>query len=206
VALRRRGSVLELVVAGVFALDTVDTSTELELARAALAGHRAPARVLVGGLGLGFTAREVLADPRVRHLDVVELAAPQVEWARCGAVPELAGIEDGDRCRLWVADVADALAGRVDGLPRGWDLVLLDVDNGPGYLVHEGNEAVYEEQFLRQCRELLGPGGVLVIWSANAAPDLLAAMRGVFGDAEAQAHDVLLQERPEQYYLYLARR
>ena len=47
---------------------------------------------------------------------------------------------------------------------------------------------------------------MLVIWSANAAPDLLASMREVFGHAEEQAHDVLLQDRPEQYYLYLARR
>ena len=87
-----------------------------------------------------------------------------------------------------------------------YDLVLLDVDNGPGHLVHEGNEVVYESAFLERCRDLLRPGGVLVVWSAAAAPDLLGAMRTVFGDAEEQAHDVLLQDRPEQYFLYLARR
>ena len=72
--------------------------------------------------------------------------------------------------------------------------------------MHQHNEAVYEEEFLHRCRDLLGPGGVLVVWSADAAPDLLAAMRAVFGAAEEQSHDVLLQDRPEEYFLYLARR
>ena len=108
----------------------------------------------------------------------------------------------GRRTRAVVnADIAMAIAEA----RSTYDLVLLDVDNGPGYLVHEANEAVYETQFLHRCREVLAPGGVLVIWSANAAPDLLAAMREVFGEAEEQAHDVLLQERPEHYFLYLAR-
>ena len=83
---------------------------------------------------------------------------------------------------------------------------MLDVDNGQGYLVHEANEQVYESGFLRRCHDVLSPGGVLVVWSANAAPGLLAAMREVFDRTEEQAHDVLLQDRPEQYFLYLARR
>ena len=87
VALRRRGEVLELVVDGAFAMDTVDTSTEVALAERALRRHPAPHRVLVGGLGLGMTARAVLADPRVHHVDVVELAEPLVCWARDGLVP-----------------------------------------------------------------------------------------------------------------------
>ena len=141
VALRRRGAVLELVVDGAFAMDTVDTSTEVALAERALRRHRSPHRVLVGGLGLGMTARAVLADPRVRHADVVELAPPLVGWARSGLVPELAGLE-GERCTLHVADVLDVLARR--RAPRGpWDVVLLDVDNGPDFLVHASNAPLY---------------------------------------------------------------
>jgi spermidine synthase len=100
------------------------------------------------------------------------------------------------------ADIAMAIAEA----RSTYGLVLLDVDNGPGYLVHEANEAVYEEAFVRRCRDVLAPGGVLVIWSASTAPDLLATMREVFGAAEEQVHDVLLQDRPESYHLYLARR
>lgn len=163
VALRRRGDVLELVVAGVFAMDTVDVTTEVELARSALAVHDAPARVLVGGLGLGFTVHQVLADPRVGRVDVVELAAPLVQWARDGVVPELAALEEDGRCRLWAADVADVLAEPRTDPPHGpWDLVLLDVDNGPGFLLHEHNATLYAATGVHAAYRALAPGGRLV--------------------------------------------
>ena len=206
VVLRRRTSdtaadVVELRVNGVFVMDTLETTSEIELAAQALDLVDEPKAVLVGGLGLGFTLQRVLADPRVERAAVVEIEEPLIEWMRNGTVPHGPALLADARVTVVNADIAMAIAEA----RSTYDLVLLDVDNGPGYLVHEGNEAVYEEEFLRRCRDLLSPGGVLVIWSANAAPDLLAAMREVFGHAEEQAHDVLLQDRPEQYYLYLAR-
>ncbi len=193
VALRRRGEVLELVVDGAFAMDTVDTTTEVRLATEALRRHGAPRRVLVGGLGLGFTTRAVLADPRVEHVDVVELAAPLVRWAREAVVPELAGLA-GARCSLHVADVAGVLAGRVP--PRGpWDLVLLDVDNGPGFLVHPGNARLYGVDGLAAARSALTPGGVLVVWSSHVAPALLAALRHVAVPGDAVGETPLVVER-----------
>jgi spermidine synthase len=207
VALRRRGQVLELVVDGAFAMDTVDTSTEQLLARTALAGAQAPRRVLDGGLGLGFTARAVLADPRVEHLDVVELAEPLVRWAREGLVPELAGLE-GARCSLHVADVLDVLHGRTP--PRGpWDLVLLDVDNGPGFLVHEHNAALYARDALAAARAAVRPGGALVVWSSHRAPQLLAGLRAVSGGDDEVAEVVVPVEREGHtfdYALYRLRR
>ena len=182
VALRRRGEVLELVVDGAFAMDTVDTSTEVALADRALRRHPAPHRVLIGGLGLGMTTRAVLADPRVRHADVVELAEPLVRWARSGLVSELAGLE-GERCTLHVADVLDVLTG--GGEPREpWDVVLLDVDNGPDFLVHASNAPLYEPAGLAAARSVLRPGGRLVVWSSHLAPALHAALREVAGDGD----------------------
>lgn len=207
VVLRRRTSetaadVLELRVNGVFVMDTLETTSEIELAAQALDLVERPAAVLIGGLGLGFTLQRVLADARVERAVVVEIEEPLIEWMRDGTVPHGPAILADARATVVNADIAMAIAEA----RSTYDLVLLDVDNGPGYLVHEENEAVYEEQFLRRCRDLLSPGGVLVVWSASVAPELLEAMRRVFGDAEEQAHDVLLQDRPEQYYLYLARR
>jgi spermidine synthase len=204
VALRRRGDAVELVVNGAFAMDTVDTTTEVELATAALSdGH--PHRVLVGGLGLGFTARAVLADVRVARLDVVELAAPLVDWARAGLVPELAGLEDDGRCRLWVGDVADALAG-VDGPTGPWDLVLLDVDNGPDFLVHAHNEGLYSGAGLAAAAGCIAPGGRLVIWSSHPAPDLLARLEAVAARTGGAAGERLLrvgrEGRTFDYALY----
>ncbi|MFL6154031.1 MAG: hypothetical protein ACJ72B_16755 [Ornithinibacter sp.] len=200
VALRRRGAVLELVVDGTFAMDTVDTSTEVALARRALGHHRSPRRVLVGGLGLGITARAVLADPRVRHVDVVELAEPLVGWARDGSVPELAGIE-GERCTLHVADVLDVLAGRT-ALRRPWDAVLLDVDNGPDFLVHASNAPLYTASGLAAARSVLRPGGLLVVWSSHRAPALLQALAEVAADGDEVNEDVVPVEREGRSFRY----
>ncbi|WP_091756390.1 hypothetical protein [Pedococcus cremeus] len=207
VALRRRGEVLELVVDGAFAMDTVDTSTERLLAEVALAEVPGPRRVLDGGLGLGFTARAVLADSRVEHLDVVELAEPLVRWARESLVPELAGLE-GPRCSLHVADVVDVLLGR-DG-PRGpWDLVLLDVDNGPDFLVHAHNAALYDGPALAAARAAVRPGGALVVWSSHRAPALLGGLEAVAGEGDEVAELVVVVEREGRsldYALYRLRR
>ncbi|WP_416954107.1 spermidine synthase [Nocardioides sp. T5] len=207
VVLRRRTSgtgadVLELRVNGVFVMDTLETTSEIELAAQALDLVEQPATVLVGGLGLGFTLQRVLADPRVEQAVVVEIEEALIRWMRDGTVPHGPAVLADTRASVVNADIAMAIAEA----RSTYDLVLLDVDNGPGYLVHERNEAVYEEEFLRRCRDVLGPGGVLVVWSASAAPDLLTSLRTVFGSADEQAHDVLLQDRPEQYFLYLARR
>jgi spermidine synthase len=189
VALRRRGAVLELVVDGTFAMDTVDTTTEVALAEHALARHPAPGRVLVGGIGLGMTTRALLADPRVERVDVVELAAPLVQWARDGRVAELSGLE-GARCALHVADVLDVLPGGCG--PTGpWDVVLLDVDNGPGFLVHPGNAALYAPPGLAAARGALRPGGLLVIWSSHVAPALHTALAEVAAPGEAVEEEVL---------------
>ena len=200
VALRRRGEVLELVVDGTFAMDTVDTTTEVALAERALARHPAPRRVLVGGLGLGMTVRAVLADARVAHVDVVELAAPLVEWSRAALVPELAAIE-GERCAVHVADVLDVLAGRC--APRGpWDVVLLDVDNGPDFLVHGSNAVLYEPQGLAAARSVLRPGGLVVVWSSHLAPALLGALLAVAGPGDEVTEEVVPVERGGRSFRY----
>ena len=207
VVLRRRTSevaadVLELRVNGVFVMDTLETTSEIELAAQALEVVEEPRRVVVGGLGLGYTLQRVLADPRVETVAVVEIEEALVGWMRDGTVPHGPALLADQRVTVVNADISMAIAEA----RSTYDLVLLDVDNGPGHLVHAANEEVYGADFLGRCREVLAPGGVLVVWSANAAPALMDEMQEVFGAAEEQAHDVLLQDRPEEFFLYLARR
>ncbi len=202
----RRGDngpgVLELRANGVFVMDSLETSTEQALATAALALVERPRAVVVGGLGLGFTMHEVLRDSRVERCAVVEIEEALVGWMRDGTIPHGPALLADERVTVVVADVAVALA---EARPASYDLLLLDVDNGPGYLVHEENAALYRAPFLATARAALRPGGVLVFWSANPAPDLEGALRAVFGNAEARPYDVLLQDRDEQYWLYVAR-
>ncbi|MFN8194317.1 MAG: hypothetical protein U0R80_08555 [Nocardioidaceae bacterium] len=195
-------SVLELRANGVFVMDSAETATEQALATAALELCEDPRDVLVGGLGLGYTMHAVLGDGRVERCSVVEIEQALVDWMRDGTIPHGPGLLADERVTVVVADISLALA---EAGARTFDLVLLDVDNGPGYLVHESNAALYDAPFLRVVRHVLRPGGVLVIWSAAEAPSLLATLREEVGDAEERAHEVALQDRDERYWLYVAR-
>ena len=195
--------VLELRVNGVFVMDTFETSSEKGLASAALRQVETPRDVVIGGLGLGFTAHEVLADSRVEKLVVVEIEDAIVQWMRDGTVPHGPSYLADERVSVVTADIRTAMA---EAAPASYDLVLLDVDNGPGFLVYDDNEAVYQGDFLRQTKDCLRPGGALVIWSAAESPTLQAEMQEVFGSAVPVPYDVTLQSRDEHYWIYLARK
>ncbi|MGD9957775.1 spermidine synthase [Nocardioides sp.] len=206
VVLRERAgdgpTALELRVNGIFVMDTVETSSETTLARQALRLLEEPRRVLIGGLGLGYTLSAVLADHRVEHCTVVEIEDALVGWMRDGTIGHGPAVLADARLSVTVADVAVALA---ETRPASYDLVVLDVDNGPGYLVYDANAALYREPFLATCRRVLDHEGVLAIWSADEAPELEAAMKGVFGNCRARSCEVELQDRQEHYWLYVSR-
>jgi len=194
---KRRDGALELRVNGVFVMDTVETSSEVRLAQEALTEAGDPHRVLVGGLGLGHTVRGLLADDRVRHVVVVEIEPAVVGWMEQGVLPGAELLSD-PRVEVVVGDVREV----VPTLPAaGFDAVLLDVDNGPGYLVHDRNAAIYAAPFLEQCRRLLRAEGRLSVWSAADAPTLAETITDVFGECRTRAVPVDLQGRAEQYWL-----
>lgn len=191
-------SVLELRSNGVFVMDTAEATSERALARAALKLVDHPREVLVGGLGLGFMMHEVLADPRVARCTVVEIEEALVGWMRDGTIPHGQTMLADGRVHPVVADVLVAVAETRDA---SYDLVLLDVDNGPDFLVHEANAGIYRPEFLRQVRRVLRPGGAVAIWSMADAPDLQRTLAGVFDQAVASPQRVRLQDRDEHYWL-----
>lgn len=206
VALRRRGSVEELVVNGTFAMDSTETSSERELGRLA----RGAGRVLVGGLGLGYTIAAVLDEADrgayAVAVDVVELEADLVTWAHEGRTPTLARAATDPRVRLWTGDVATVLAGRREDLPGPWDAILLDVDNGPDFLIHAENDALYAEPGLRDAYARLAPGGLLAIWCQAPSPPLLAALALIDASAQETRHDVQREGRTFTYAVETVRR
>jgi spermidine synthase len=200
---RREDGHLELRANGVFVMDTLEHSSERALAGRALAltdGHGL--RVLVGGLGLGFTLGAVLADPRVARCAVVEIEPDLVGWLRDGTVPHGPALLADPRVVVQVADVADVLRSAA----ASYDLVLLDVDNGPGHLVHDANAALYAPPALTAARSALARGGRLVVWSAAPAPELDGALREVFGNTAEHPYGAPGHGRVGQYFLYSARR
>ena len=138
--------------------------SEDALAELALPKARHRRAVLVGGLGLGFTARAALDRiPTDAKVVIAELTPALVGWNR-RLVGKLAGRPlDDPRCKVHVGDVVD----RIAEARAAYDAILLDVDNGPGSMVHEGNHRLYGHRGIAACRIALAEGGVLAVWSAH---------------------------------------
>jgi spermidine synthase len=155
-----------------------------EEALAELALRRIPGakRALVGGLGLGFTLRATL-DLVASDAEVViaETSDALVRWNRTHLADLAARPMDDPRVRLVMGSVFDRIA-ESDG---GYDVILLDVDNGPEALVHSTNDRLYDEAGVRLCLRALRPGGVLAVWSAFPNEEYLQRLRDCDLDAEA---------------------
>lgn len=180
--------------------DAHDSEDELgRVVAAAVRGIAVP-RVLIGGLGLGFTLRAALdALPAEARVDVAELAAEVVRWnrAECGAY---AGRPlDDPRVALFVEDVAAVIARSADA----YDAIALDVDNGPSAITHPRNEALYRRAGLRQARRALRPGGVLAVWSSFASPLFTRSLEELGGTVELLAPAPARPGAP-QHYIWLA--
>ncbi len=163
--LKRRGSEFSISLDRIELMNSRLSGSEEALATLAaerLAGRRQP-RVLIGGLGMGFTLRAALgAFGADATIVVSELVPAVVAWAR-GPMAELfAGSLDDARVTVRVEDVARIIRER-----RGcWDAILLDVDNGPDGLTAAANDALYGPVGLAEAGAALKPGGLLAVWSA----------------------------------------
>lgn len=200
ISLRRRHdprldtAVYEVKLGDEYLMSSAFTVAEIELARLGLAAVDAtgPLRVVVGGLGLGYTARAALGDPRVADLTVVEWLQPVIGWHRRDLLPDTVGLAADDRVRLVHGDFF-ALArgagfgdGSGDGRTDEVDAVLLDVDHSPRHVLHPSHADLYTEDGLRRLGRHLRPGGVFALWSDDP-PDaeFETALGQAFADAVA---------------------
>jgi spermidine synthase len=171
--LRRDGEHHEIVSNGTFLMDTRDGRSERELVRAALAHAGPAARVLLGGLGVGFSLAETLA-LGAAAVTVVEIEPAVLRWNRTHL--GTAALDD-PRVTVVVDDLAAYLAA---GSGR-YDAVCLDVDNGPDWTVTAANAALYAEAGLAAVDRRLAAGGTLAVWSASAAPEFETRLRARYG-------------------------
>ncbi len=206
VVLRRRTTkqgqgVLELRVNGVLVMDSSLTTSEQLLATTTLDCLADPHRVLVGGLGLGFTVRALLSDHRVGRIDVVELEPDVVDWVSRGLVPETAEVLRSPRVRVRIGDVRRVVPAAA---PGSYDAILLDVDNGPEFLVHPANASVYAEAFLSASARALRPGGALAVWSSTKAPNLCDVLEQAVGRCHQVDAVTMLGSRETAFHVYVA--
>jgi spermidine synthase len=160
--LARRGKEYSIRVGGVELMNSRDHWSEDTLGRGTAQRLNAKApRVLIGGLGFGFTLRAALdALPAAAKVDVVELVPAIVRWNRT-LLGSLARDPLADpRVTVIEADVADIIR-----TAKNYDAILLDVDNGPD-AVYDGNAALYKRRGLEAAKRALAPGGILAVWSA----------------------------------------
>jgi spermidine synthase len=197
--LRRRqdpvlaADVYEVKLGDEFLMSSAFTAGEVELARLGLAATvRNELRVVVAGLGLGYTAAAALADPRVRSLVVVEALPEVVDWHRQRLLPVSLPLMADDRCRLLTADffalVRDGVPpdGVCDNRGEGVDAVLVDIDHTPSRLLNAAHADFYTTGGLRRLKDWLRPDGVFALWSddppdqafLDTAGEVFASVRG----------------------------
>ncbi|OGI70209.1 MAG: spermidine synthase [Candidatus Muproteobacteria bacterium RBG_16_60_9] len=183
ISLRRRaepklgGEILyEVKLDDEFLMSSLFTSAEIQLARLGLAAlEGAGLDIVVGGLGLGYTAAAVLENPSVRSLIVVEVMEPVIDWHRRGLIPLGKKLVSDPRCIFVHADffeVASSSGGGFDSAApaRLVHAVLLDIDHSPSHWLNPGNSAFYTTPALRSLADKLRPGGIFGLWS-NDPPD-----------------------------------
>ncbi|MCZ4095152.1 spermidine synthase [Streptomyces sp. So13.3] len=221
ISLRRRRDpvsgeeVYEVKLGDEFLMSSLFTAGEIALTRLGLAPLPDDAQldVVVGGLGLGYTARAALDDPRVRSLIVVDTLGEVIDWHRRGLVPLGAGLASDPRCRLVQGDFF-AMVGDSTGLDprtpdRRFHAILLDVDHSPRHVLHPRHAALYRPAGLRSLANRLHPDGVFALWS-NDPPDeeFNSVLAEVFAEPEAHVvhFDNPLQEGTATNTIYVARK
>jgi spermidine synthase len=183
--------VYEVKLGDEYLMSSLFTVAEEELARLTLALlPDAPLDVVVGGLGLGYTACAALADDRVRSLTVVEALAPVIDWHRRELLPEAGTLIADPRTAVVEGDFFALLRDGTGFDPaapdRRFDAILVDIDHSPVHVLDPAHADLYTTAGLRRLGGRLHPGGAFGLWSDDAPDEgFLAVLRQCFATAAA---------------------
>lgn len=178
-----------------FLMSSLFTEAEIQLSRLGLAtlkehNHKQDLDIVVGGLGLGYTAVAVLEDSAVKSLQVIDVMAPVIDWHQRGLVPLGEQLTSDTRCTLVHADFFAVATSPCGFDPADPDklvhAVLLDIDHSPSHWLNSGNSTFYTESALQSMANKLHPGGVFGLWS-NDPPEkeFINLLESVFESTES---------------------
>ncbi|GAB2752208.1 spermidine synthase [Amycolatopsis magusensis] len=177
--LRRAGADFEVIANGVFLMDTRNGESERLLVSVAADLVPGRARMLIGGLGVGYSLRAALDHPGVGDIVVVEREPAVIDWNRTGPLRAVHGDALSDpRVTVVEADLVRWLRETTDR----FDALCLDIDNGPQWTVTAGNATLYSAAGLDTLADRLRPGGVLAVWSAEASDEFTASLQDRFNE------------------------
>lgn len=197
-----------------FLMSSLFTVAEVALANLGLAElSESEVDVVVGGLGLGYTANTVLEHPEVRELLTVETVQEVIEWHQQGLLPLGERLTSDPRCRFVHGDFFEMSASRFRGFDpenrgRKFHAILLDVDHSPQDVLHPSHAPFYEPDGLRRLASHLLPGGVFALWSTDPPDEKFhIALSEVFASYRTHVVTFLnpIQRREEANTVYVAR-
>lgn len=197
--------VTEITLNHQYLMSSHTTDSERALATIALEMHKAEKlKVLVGGFGLGYTAREVLLSDRVHLVEAVEFLPQVINWYNDGLLPLAQDLKSDPRFKVTSGDAY----ARLTGTPNDqWDVILIDIDHSPDERLDQTNSFFYTEEGLKRVKQHLAPRGVLGVWSYAESSPFAQALRSVFNEVRVEPviiHNTLLDEEATDW-LFFAR-
>lgn len=204
--------VYEVKLDGAFLMSSLNNVTEIALAELPLGKlGEGPYDVLIGGLGLGYTAKAALDCVNVGKVTVIEYLPQVIHWHHRGLVPLGNWLTAEPRCTIVQADFFEWALSENDpaheSIPRRFGAILVDIDHSPEYLLQPANMRFYQADSLQRLAGKLVPGGVFALWSADPPQDsLVRKMETAFAEVtthEIEFYDTLFSER-DANTIYLA--
>lgn len=209
----------EIILGDAYLMSSLFTVVESELSRLGMAAtaEAFPEReldVIVGGLGLGYTARVALNHPAIGSLRVVDYLAPVIDWHQRGLVPLGEGLSKDPRCHFVHGDFFDLAGSREKGFDPAtpelrYHAVLLDIDHSPSNLLHQRHGDFYSTAGLQRFVQKIHPGGIFGLWSDDPPEEgFMNSLAEVFESCESH---IVAFENPHlgeesESTVYLARR
>ena len=197
--------VIELTLDHQFLMSSSVTTSERELSTRAIALHGGrDLKVLVGGLGLGYTAKAALDTGAVARVDVVEYVPSIIDWVANGLIPLGKELTADPRFRAIHDDAFERLRGPVGAT---YDVILIDVDHSPDERLGETSDSFYRHESLVLAARHLRAGGVFALWSTSESPAFEAELRKTFPEVHVEPIGFYNEtiERDETNWLFLAR-
>ena len=182
--------VFEVKLGDEFLMSSLFTDGEIQLSRLGLAGLEGELDVVVGGLGLGYTAAAALENENVRSLLVIDLFQEVIDWHRNELVPLGSVLSEDERCEMRQGDFFELARTGFDaaGNERKFDAVLLDIDHSPEHFLDEKNRTFYSAEGLDSLRRQIKETGVFALWSNDPVDTKFTEhLKSIFGAATAHA-------------------